>query len=202
MSLPDRLVRRPTIRRRNAVSFLTVRAWRTATRAEDLAAFKAEKKAKTIDVLEAAAADIAGELVAMAAPVPGWSVCCIACGHSRDPECWGKHLARAVGAVIGLPFVEAFEDRLVAGVSHPKENINLPPLAWRTVPQGPVLLIDDLCTSGFHLEEALTLLRGRGLPAIGAAWIGGTVEDADPTAKLPAWARDLPGYVAQLESAA
>src|SRR5260370_616918 len=80
----------------------------------------------------------------------------------------------AVADELGLRFVEVFEDRFVSGVSHPKEFRNLPPLVWRTKPAAPTLVIDDLATSGMHIEEALGLLRGLGLPSFGAVWISGT----------------------------
>ena len=104
-------------------------------------------------------------------------------------------MAESVAGALGLPFVEAFRDRLIKGSSHPKEFERLPPLQWASPPaSGVVLVVDDLSTSGWHLEEALTLLRGRGLAAAGIAWIGGTIADTDPIATAPAWCRDLPGF--------
>ena len=108
---------------------------------------------------------------------------------------------RAVAAKgVEVPFVQAFADRFVRGSSHPKEFRRLPPLEWAEPVNGSAVLIDDLVTSGWHMEEALALLRARGLPSFGAAWIGGSAEDADPTLNLPAWCRDLPGYVTELEA--
>jgi hypothetical protein len=195
VSLVEDLVRRPAIRHRNGVGFLTLRSWRASCRDPDLAAFKAEKRVKTPAVIAAAAEEIAAEAKLLLAPNDGWCVTCVACGHSRDARCWGKCLARAVAASLGLPFFEAFTDRLVPGSSHPKEFKRLPPLQWASPPEtGAVLLIDDLATSGWHMEEALTLLRGRGLTAVGIGWIGGTIADTDPIATAPAWCRDLPGF--------
>jgi hypothetical protein len=39
-----------------------------------------------------------------------------------------------------------------------------------------VLVIDDLATSGWHIEEALGMIRALELPAFGAVWIAGTVK--------------------------
>ena len=61
------------------------------------------------------------------------------------------------------------------GVSHPKEFQNLPPLRWRVRPTGPVLLIDDVATSGWHIEEALNLLRQQAAPVTAMAWLGGDI---------------------------
>jgi adenine/guanine phosphoribosyltransferase-like PRPP-binding protein len=49
-------------------------------------------------------------------------------------------------------------------------------LTWRTKPCSPVLIIDDLATSGWHMEEALGLIRGLGLAGFGIVWISGTVQ--------------------------
>jgi hypothetical protein len=81
-----------------------------------------------------------------------------------------------VAEQLGLGFAEVFEDRFVDGASHPKEFAKLPPLAFRHTPAAPALVIDDLATSGWHIEEALGMIRGLGLPAFGAVWIAGTVK--------------------------
>jgi len=196
MSLIDALVRRPSLRQRNDTAFVGLRSWPVAGRDDALAAFKREKLAKT-DVITAAAAEIADEARRLFAPGAGWSVTNIACGHSRDPRCWGKLLAEAVAAELGLPFVEEFRDRFVCGVSHTKEFSNLPPLEWNNqLASGSVLLVDDLATSGWHLEEALTLLRGRGLAASAIVWIAGTVQDGERLARRvpdawPEWVNEL-----------
>jgi orotate phosphoribosyltransferase len=41
--------------------------------------------------------------------------------------------------------------------------------------QGPVLLVDDVATSGQHIEEAAHLLREAGANVLAVAWIGGDV---------------------------
>jgi hypothetical protein len=72
--------------------------------------------------------------------------------------------------------VKVWRDRFVTGSSHPKEFRKLPPLTWQDAPPpGLVLLVDDVATSGWHLEEALTALRAAGHLALGLAWISGTV---------------------------
>jgi hypothetical protein len=63
-------------------------------------------------------------------------------------------------------------------VSHPKEFNRIPPLERSDAfgaAASPVLIVDDLATSGWHLEEALTNARDGGLSAVGAAWISGSV---------------------------
>ena len=195
--MEDHLVRRPTFRSRNAVAYLTLRSWRASCRRAALDLFKAEKKAKTPAVLAAVGEELAMAVRDLLYPVGNWIVASVACGHSRDPDCWGKLLARSVAAHLGLPFSQVFEDRFISGSSHPMEHKKLPPLQWASLPAGPVLLIDDLVTSGWHMQEALEMLRSCGVPALGAAWIGGTVEDAERVAgpeAWPAWFAELPDW--------
>jgi predicted amidophosphoribosyltransferase len=45
--------------------------------------------------------------------------------------------------------------------------------------QGPVLLVDDVATSGRHIEEATELLRAKGASVLAVAWIGGDAEKGD-----------------------
>jgi hypothetical protein len=46
---------------------------------------------------------------------------------------------------------------------------------WCEQPDRAVVLVDDIATSGWHIEEAQGMVRGRGLPAFGAVWISGTI---------------------------
>ena len=169
------LLWRPALRRRGDCAYLTVRSWRAETRAEDLAAFKREKRAKGEGLVDLAAAEIAHELRALLCPTPDWSVTAVAPGHSREARSWGVLLAAAVAEQLQLTFRTAFQPRPVAGSSHPRRNLTLPALEWQERPRGPVVLVDDVATSGWHLAEALGLLRQAGVAAIGAAWISGTV---------------------------
>jgi orotate phosphoribosyltransferase len=41
-----------------------------------------------------------------------------------------------------------------------------------------MLVIDDLATSGWHIEEALTRIREFGVAAFGAVWISGTTKES------------------------
>jgi predicted amidophosphoribosyltransferase len=51
----------------------------------------------------------------------------------------------------------------------------LPPLRQIADPPASMLLIDDLATSGWHVEEALTALRRLGAAASAFVWITGAV---------------------------
>jgi len=103
------------------------------------------------------------------------AVTSVPCGHSRRPDCLGKQIAQAVAKTLGLPFRQVFADRPCSGVSHPKEFAKLPALQRIADPYPSMILIDDLATSGWHVEESLTTLRRFGATASAFGLITGTV---------------------------
>ena len=176
MNLIDTLVQRPALRSRNAVGYLTVRSWLVADRNAQIKAFKADK-AQPVPALVGEAAE---EIVAMLAkyvPITDALVTSVPCGHSRRPDCFGKRLAQEVARLGGLNFIQVWADRFCKGVSHPKEFSRLPPLEWECIPDKMTIVIDDVATSGWHLEEAVSALRSRGVPSIAVAWIGGNTRE-------------------------
>jgi hypothetical protein len=72
-------------------------------------------------------------------------------------------------------WAQIFADRPCSGVSHPKEFAKLQPLEPIADPCKSMILIDDLATSGWHVEESLTALRGLGASASAFVWITGAV---------------------------
>jgi hypothetical protein len=163
------------LHRRNAVSWCSARSWRSDAKKADLTALKLCKAGvdEAGATIAGAADDLAGLLRLLFGHFVGWLATAVACGHSRRRDCFGKRLGQAVATALGAEFVEVFEDRFVSGVSHPKEFRKLPPLEFKVKPSRPLLIIDDIATSGFHIEEALGKARGLGLPAFGAVWISG-----------------------------
>jgi predicted amidophosphoribosyltransferase len=169
------LVWRPAVYSRHEVAWVSARAWRDTSKAEDLAALKAAKAARDPAVLEAAAAELATVLRRLRGDWSDHAVTPVPCGHSGTGDCFGKRLAQQVAETLGTEFVELWADRPLAGVSHPARNARLPELVWAAEPAGPILIVDDVASTGAHLEQALMAVRGAGQPAMGAAWISGDV---------------------------
>ncbi|BCH32623.1 hypothetical protein MesoLjLc_45530 [Mesorhizobium sp. L-8-10] len=170
------LVSRRAIYTRNGVAWLSVRAWSHKARQHDIAVMRAAKRALDPQVIAGAADELAHFAGLCLGPLPGWLVSTVAVGHSRRPDSFAVRLAEGVAERLGMPFEKIFADRFVEGVSHPKEFSKLPPLERLAEPNRPVLLIDDVATSGWHIEEALTDIRRAGVPALALAWISGTVK--------------------------
>lgn len=163
----------PGILSRNGVRYLRCRSWRADAKRADLAAFKRAKAELAQEFVGALADDMAALLLECFGVGFFRSVAPVACGHSRRPDCLSVRLAVAVAERIGGNFVRAFGHRFVSGSSHPKEFAKLPPLIVETLPEGPALIVDDVATSGFHMHEAVTALRAKGVPTFGAVWVSG-----------------------------
>ncbi len=106
----------------------------------------------------------------------GWLITTVPVGHSRRPDSFAVQLAGSVADRLGLTFEKVFADRFVSGSSHPKEYRKLAPLRRLRDVATPAIIIDDIATSGWHLEESVTHLRAFGLPVIAATWISGSVK--------------------------
>lgn len=173
------LVDHPAFYSRNGVAYMVASHWRADLKAEQIEHLKRAKAAGCCATCDVAAGSVEGLLRKVFGSLDGAVITTVPCGHSRVPDCLGKRLAQSVASAMGVEFVQVWEDRFVSGASHPKQFANLPPLQWRVKPAGRVIVIDDVATSGWHLEEALNALRNAGLEAFGIAWIGGRrrVED-------------------------
>jgi hypothetical protein len=168
--LLDTLVVKNRTRSRNGLSYYALRAWRKAIKNEQIAAIKALKAAPHAvleaqichDVRHWIASTFGAKRFDAIVPVP--------CGHS-GADCLSVRAARMLGAELGVPVVEAFEPLAVAGSSHPKANVARPRMRLRQQVDGDILLIDDIATSGSHVEEAARKLRHEGNSVIAVSWI-------------------------------
>jgi hypothetical protein len=176
-TLLSSLIYRPTIYERKRVRWIAAHAWRSDAKERGMAALKAVKN----DPDPAFIANLAEPVAALIRQLFGTeridAVTCIPCGHSRRKDCFGKRLAHSVAEALSLPFVQVFADRPREGVSHPKQSTKLPPLRQiARMPELPesTIVIDDLATSGGHLEQALLALRKLNVAASAVAWISGS----------------------------
>ena len=169
------LVYRPTVFRRNEVGWIAACAWRARAKGDDVVALKRAKRDLDPVLIGQVADSVATVIRQLHGGRSADAITTVPCGHSRRLDCFGKRLAQVVGRSLGLPFLQVFADRPCSGVSHPKEFRKLPPLRQIADPVSSMILIDDLATSGWHIEESLTALRSLGASTSGFVWIGGTV---------------------------
>jgi len=174
----------PAVRARNGVSYITVRRFSAQDRPGAIRAIKRLKAEACESEAGLAAAEIALLWLRLSGNPGGWTVTNVAAGHSGGNS-FGTRLAIAVAERLNLGYLQVWRDRPVKGVSHPKEFRKLPPLEMLAKPIGATLVVDDVATSGYHMEEALTALRALGISAAGIAWI--SADSGTATAPRPDW---------------
>ena len=169
----DTLVERRTIRSRNEISYLTLRSWRTPLRKYQISALKALKGRVPASFADEIASEVADGVTGLVGTSAFKAIVPIPCGHSQSGDCLSLAIARCLAARLNLPMVQALESARRKGSSHPKKNASRPPMALAHAVKGPVLLVDDVATSGAHLEEAVGLLKPESGSVLSVAWIGG-----------------------------
>ncbi len=184
--LLDTLVERKSILSRNAISYLSLRAWRKPMKKHQIAALRQIKAAPTPDFVDTISQEIIDGLDRLVGELPARIVTHIPCGHSRKDDCLSRLLAKQIAARLNLPFVPVFKPIFSSGTSHPKANLCRPAMEMETPIVDPVLLIDDVASSGRHMEEAIGLLRQSTDVVLPVAWIGGNASADRPNAKRPA----------------
>ncbi len=173
-TLLNALIYRPTIYQRNDIKWIAAHAWRAKAKEQGIAALKEAKRCLDPSLITEAAEPIAALIRQLIGTVPAQAMTCVPCGHSRRPDCFGKQLAHRVAQLLGVPFIQVFADRPCPGVSHPRRSAKLPPLQQIGNPPRSVILVDDLSTSGRHLEEVVLAMRRLGASASAFAWISGS----------------------------
>ncbi|MBL8590769.1 MAG: PAS domain-containing protein [Methylobacteriaceae bacterium] len=170
--LHETLVRKRSIRTRHELSYITLRAWRRPIREYQIKGLRALKADIPDEMPRLIAAELEEEARSLIGVAAFRAVVPVPCGHSAGP-CLSVEIARALAAAIGAPVVQALIAPRRSGVSHPKDNARRPPLTLSRPVSEPLILVDDVATSGSHLEEAAQLLRPHCGALLAIAWIGG-----------------------------
>ncbi len=177
--LLETLVRRRALRSRNGVSYVTLRSWRQPVREHQIKALRAIKRLRPDAIAAEIAAEIADDVSALFGAGGFRAVVPMPCGHSGPETCLSAAIARSLARILSLPVAHALAMSQEPGSSHPKTNAKRAPMRLAAPVEGPVLLVDDVATSGRHIEEASQLLRsqGPGCGVLAVAWIGGSADD-------------------------
>lgn len=183
-TLLSALIYRPTIYQRNDIRWIAAHAWRAKAKAQGIAALKEAKRRLDPSLITEAAEPITALIRQLIGETPAQAMTCVPCGHSRRSDCFGKQLAHRVAELLGVPFIQVFSDRPCAGVSHPRRSAKLPPLAQIGSPPRSVIIVDDLSTSGRHLEEVILALRRLGTAASAFVWISGSVNQGTSLSEI------------------
>jgi len=168
--LMDTLIQQPRVLSRGNVSFHAIRRWRKTVKAEQISALKAIKKMPSNHFEAGIAEEMSSWCRRAFGPTAFANVVAVPCGHSGE-DCLARRIGQQVAAMLGINYEDVFEPLQVSGSSHPKTNIKRPKMHMVKVPIGPILLVDDVATSGSHIEEATMALRKHDLAVTSIAWI-------------------------------
>ena len=166
------LIRKRSLRSRKSVSYVTLREWRKTVKDTQIAALTALKLNPSAQSVSQIATEIVDAINHLYDRMQFSSVIPIPCGNSGHSRCLSALLAQEIAVLLRVPYLEAFEGKLAAGSSHPRKSARLHPFKLRHAVSGNVLVIDDVATTGTHIEKAIELLRSNGVSPFAIAWIG------------------------------
>ena len=170
--LIDSLVAQSALRRRGDVRYHVLRRWRAPLREWQILALRRLKR----DLPASFVDEVSAEIVRYAAQTFGSgafdAVTAVPCGSS-GPGCLSDRLGRRTAELLGIDYVEAFEPLEARGSSHPRRNVRRTSMKPKVAVPGSVLVVDDVATSGSHIEEATGLLRRSASHVAPVVWIGG-----------------------------
>lgn len=169
-TLPERQI----LHARNGAIYVSLRTWDKEIKPQQMSAVSASKKALAPEFCRHVAKEIAAAVnrlygegtVGTVVPVPG--------GSSRTSASFSEILAEHVAHQLGVPCILALTPQVTPkGKSHPKKSVALQPYRLRAPLRGVVLLVDDVSTSGRHIELAQAAIRAAGCDCFAVCWIAG-----------------------------
>jgi hypothetical protein len=155
---------------RGNTAYHVVNRWRKNVKDSQLAALRAIKRDPPPSFVQLVAEELAASAELLFGRTTFGAVTNVPCGHSGK-NCLAALVAREVAKLKNLPYLQAFDNLDVRGTSHPTRNSVRPKMRIVDPPQYPVLLIDDVATSGSHIAEAAKKLRVTSPAVFSLVWI-------------------------------
>lgn len=167
------LIERRHLRERKGLTYIATTTWRAGVKDAQILALRALKRNPPESLVD----DVARLMVRGVGAVSGGqahrAVVPVPCGHT-GPDCLSRQLAERVASLLKIEFVDAFLCENRTGSSHPASSIRMkPPRLKATELTGPVILVDDVATTGTHLSHAATALRSITSGVLPIVWIAG-----------------------------
>ncbi|WP_162558870.1 hypothetical protein [Sphingorhabdus sp. EL138] len=170
--LMNTLINDRRLLRRKEIEYLAVYKWRKTIKAEQIKAMRAIKAYGSTNLEQQMAVDLAQATTRLHGTDTVKIVTNVPCGHSGK-KCLISRVAPLVAEQLDLPYSQTFASLPSAGSSHPKTNLSRPRMRLIKKPSVPILLLDDIATSGRHIEEAATLLRKYSSTVLPIVWLAG-----------------------------
>jgi hypothetical protein len=169
--LIDTLVKKQRLLARNGCAYLALRQWRKPLKPYQIDALAALKQyteprfeVEIAAEMSTAVKRVYGDAFQNIVPVPG--------GSSGQTESFSVRLARRVATNLNITVIDALVGEPVPrSSSHPKKSSNLKPYKVVQKVAGNTLIIDDVATSGRHIELATQALRPLSTYCTSLVWI-------------------------------
>lgn len=172
--LLDTLLKKRSLNSRNGVDYFTLRSWRAPLKPYQLKSLTALKREKPASFVQNVAKELAHEALQLhgigvikgVVPMPG--------GSSGERRSFSVVLGEAVACLLGVPLFDVLQPQGQKGSSSPRKSGLLKPYVVEEKPavDGPLLLIDDVASSGRHIELAVKALRQSNPVIYSMAWVG------------------------------
>jgi hypoxanthine-guanine phosphoribosyltransferase len=174
------IVFRPTLNKKRTVSFLSIRKWRLSTKQSDIHKFKQAKLLCNNDVIEIIAKEIVCQLNFLFLNLHNFIVTSPPQGASYGSGRlhFASLLAQSVAEnLVKCEYKAFFASRPRKGGSHPKTFDKRGELELiADLNDTPIILIDDIATSGTTIEECMHRLSQKNI-VIPIAWVYGGIKD-------------------------
>ncbi len=172
--LLETLVKKRVLHTRNGSDYVTLRTWRKAIKPYQIAALIAVKTRPPSEFVAQAAREIAESVRQSHGEGTIGSVVPVPPGNSTIADSLARQLAEQVAELIGGTYCDVLENKQTVkrGKSSPYKSAALAPYRPVAGLKSPILIVDDVASSGRHLELAINALKTPSTPAYAIAWIG------------------------------
>jgi hypoxanthine-guanine phosphoribosyltransferase len=158
---------------RNGISYIGLSTWRQSLKEFQIAALKGQKEALSKSFLEAIAQEMASAISTHYGSGSIRNVVPVPCGSSGRNDCFSVRLAETLALHLGCRFANVLKSSAERGTSHPRKSARLSPFDMEGTLEGQTLVVDDVITSGKHMEMAVKVLRANHVNCFAIGWIAG-----------------------------
>lgn len=170
----ETLLEKRSLHSRGGVDFSSLRTWRAPIKQYQISAIAALKDDPPPHFIKLIAQDFVAhtkrthgaDVIKSVVPIPP--------GSSGRQQSVSTMVAEEVALQIGAAYCNCLlgDGKVSRGPSSPKKSALLSPYKLSRVPNGPILLVDDIVTSGRHFELAVNVLKLQSVAVYPVAWIG------------------------------
>jgi len=155
---------------RKGVYYHSIHRWRKPVKKIQVQALKSIKKNGSRNLQSKMAASMADAANSLYGHGTIKLVTNVPCGHGGS-KCLIKKVAPLVAEQLGVKYISTFADLPCKGSSHPKTNLRRQRMTLTEKPCEPILLLDDVATSGRHIEEATNILKIYSPSVLPLVWV-------------------------------